>query len=53
MDFTFRNETTTEELYAIAKAAYKGSPWSKQTFANDLKSKFARYMIIEADGEPI
>ena len=53
MDFTFRDSTDAEELYTIAKAAYKGSPWSKQTFANDLKSKFARYMIIEADGEPI
>ena len=53
MDLTFRTETTTEELYALAKAAYKGSPWSKQTFANDLKNKFVRYMIIMLDNQPV
>lgn len=53
MDFTFRDSTDAEELYAIAKAAYKGSPWSKKVFQNDLKGKFTKYLLIEADSETV
>jgi ribosomal-protein-alanine N-acetyltransferase len=48
----YRDTTTTEELYAIAKAAYKGSPWTKQLFENDLKNKNAHYLIVLVDNQP-
>jgi ribosomal-protein-alanine N-acetyltransferase len=52
-EYSFREQTSVDEVYAIAKAAYKGSPWSRQIFEKDLANKHVRYLIIEVAGEPV
>ncbi|AOT55746.1 ribosomal protein S18-alanine N-acetyltransferase [Weissella soli] len=52
MELNYRETTTADEIYTIAKAAYKGSPWTKQLFKNDLRSRLVRYLVLEVDHEP-
>lgn len=51
--YSFRTQTSVDELYGLAKSAYKGSPWSKVVFEKDLKNKYVHYMILEVDDRPI
>ncbi|MDR3241856.1 MAG: ribosomal protein S18-alanine N-acetyltransferase [Lactobacillaceae bacterium] len=52
-EINFRSTTTANELYEIAKSAYRGSPWSKQLFENDLRNRTSSYQILELDGEAV
>jgi ribosomal-protein-alanine N-acetyltransferase len=52
-EYSYRAQTSVDEVYEIAKAAYKGSPWSRQTFEKDLQNKRVSYLVLEADGEPV
>ncbi|MCM0582594.1 ribosomal protein S18-alanine N-acetyltransferase [Weissella diestrammenae] len=50
-ELIWRSVPNADEIFQISKAAYRGSPWSKQLFLNDLRNHNAEYLMVEIAGE--
>lgn len=53
MKCQYRQPAGATEVFAIADAAYHGSPWSSEIFKHDLANEHANYLVLTIDDQAI